>query len=127
VELIRTLIFQQVRNVLMNKTFHEVLDHDTGRAWRWPGLPWHAAGFMGYIVNGVFGLRYDTHGLHLHPCVPREFDGAILSTLRYRDADYVLEMHGSGTECTVYLDGQPLTGPFGQALTGQHKVDIYAK
>lgn len=39
--------------MLLNKSFHEVMDVDTGRAWRWPHLPWHAAGFIGFIVNGI--------------------------------------------------------------------------
>ena len=39
-EFLKKLIYAQVRNVLLNKSFHEVMDVDTGRAWRWPHLPW---------------------------------------------------------------------------------------
>ena len=55
-ELLRKLIFQQVRNVVVNKTFHEAVDYSTGRAWRWPGLTWHASAFLGYFMFGLLGM-----------------------------------------------------------------------
>ncbi|HJH85077.1 MAG: hypothetical protein ACLR5X_15410 [Oscillospiraceae bacterium] len=126
-ELLETLIFQQVRNVLLNKTFHEVMDADTGRAWRWPHLPWHAAGFIGFIVNGVFGLSYDAEGLRLHPCVPPAFDGAVLRGVRYRDCELEISISGSGVNTSVFLDGKPLSGPFGLDLRGSHTITIHAE
>ena len=38
---------------------HEVVDVDTGRAWRWPGQLWHAAGFISTILYGLLGISYD--------------------------------------------------------------------
>lgn len=125
-DFIRKLIFQQVRNVLLNKSFHEVMDYDTGRAWRWPHLPWHAAGFIGYIVNGVFGVRYDEKGLTIKPAIPQEFDGAVLSKLPYRKGRYTIQIHGSGNLCKIILDGNEVEQPFGINLEGCHQIDIYA-
>lgn len=126
-EFLRDLIFQQVRNVILNKSFHEVMDYDTGRAWRWPHLPWHAAGFIGFLVNGVFGISYGEEGLKLRPCVPAEFDGAVLRGLSYRKAQFLLKIEGHGTDCTVFLDGKPVEGAFGKELSGFHEIVILAK
>ena len=123
---IRKLIFGQVRNVLLHKSFHEVMDYDTGRAWRWPHLPWHAAGFIGYIVNGVFGIRYDGNGITMRPAVPPEFDGAILCGVPYRESRLTFEIHGSGNNCRFELDGQPLETLIDGKLKGLHKIDIFA-
>ena len=125
-EFIRDLIFQQVRNVLLNKSFHEVMDYDTGRAWRWPHLPWHAAGFIGFIMNGVLGIRYDENGLTMKPAVPEEFDGAQLTEWNYRKGQYTIWIHGYGTNCQIRLDDMPLEQPFGLDMEGRHRIDIYA-
>ena len=125
-EFLKKLIYAQVRNVLLNKSFHEVMDVDTGRAWRWPHLPWHAAGFIGFIVNGVFGIRYSEQGIQVHPCILDEFEGAVLDSVPYQNAKFVFEIHGHGDSYTVKLDGNPLEGFFGKEMTGEHKVDIYA-
>lgn len=125
-DLLRTLIFQQVRNVLLNKTFHEVMDNDTGRAWRWPGLSWHAAGFLGYFLHGVFGLRYGPDGLHFHPCVPTGFIGMKLKHFYYRGAELEIEIHEEAARPPVLMDGQPLSGAIAPDTKGLHKIDIGA-
>ena len=104
--LLEKLIFQQIRNGLMIKTFHEVIDNDTGRAWRWPGLPWHSAGFTGFIVYGIFGLEYNVDGLQFFPAVPEVFTNIKLKNLRYRDAVLDFEVQGWGTAFDLYLDDQ---------------------
>lgn len=124
--LLRTLIFQQVRNVMLNKTFHEVIDNETGRAWRWPGLPWHAAGFLGFFVYGVFGIRYNLEGLRFRPAVPKEFVGMKLRHFRYRSAEFDIELLSEGTELPVLSDGEPLKGVLGPEISGYHKIVIGA-
>lgn len=126
VEFLERLIFQQVRNVMMNRSFYEVTDHDTGRAWRWPHLPWHAAAFIGYIVNGVFGISYDEDGMDMEPLVPAAFKDASLENLRYRGACYDIQIHGSGTCKKLLLDGKVHRGRIAPDLKGRHKIDIYA-
>ncbi len=112
--------------MLLNKSFHEVMDVDTGRAWRWPHLPWHAAGFIGFIVNGIFGIRYSEQGIQIHPCILNEFEGAVLDSVPYQNAKFVFEIHGHGDSYTVKMDGNLVEGSFGKEMTGEHKVDIYA-
>ncbi len=126
-DLLRTLIFQQVRNVVLNKTFHEVIDNDTGRAWRWPGLPWHAAAFIGYFVYGIFGIRYDQQGIHFKPAVPFEFRNIKLDEFKYRQAVYTIEIRGHGTDFLFELDNEPFDGQVNPDMKGSHVVTIIAK
>lgn len=123
-DLLRTLIFQQIRNVVINKTFHEVIDNDTGRAWRWPGLPWHAAAFIGYIVYGIFGIRYDENGLSFKPMVPYEFRDLKLKKLKYKNAELDIEIVGAGVKFSFYLDGEPFLGYIDEKLKGHHKITL---
>lgn len=126
VDFLQRLIFGQVRNVLLNKSFHEVIDFDTGRAWRWPHLPWHAAAFIGYIVNSIFGIHYDKAGLYFTPLIPPIFEGSTLSDLRYRAASYDIYIHGAGKAYSIRLDGQEIKEAFGLDIQGKHRIDIYA-
>lgn len=125
IEFLERLIFQQVRNVMLNRSFYEVIDHDTGKAWRWPHLPWHAAAFIGYIVNGVFGLTYDESGLKVKPLIPKAFKDATLENVRYRNACFNIQIHDFGICCKIELDGKEKEGRMGTDLTGKHRIDIY--
>ncbi len=55
----------------MHKTFYEVVDVETGEAWRWPGQLWHAAGFISCIYFGLLGIQYDGKGMTVGP-VPQK-------------------------------------------------------
>ncbi len=122
-DLLETLVFQQIRNVLLNKTFHEVIDKETGRAWRWPGLPWHAAAFAGFVLYGFFGISYRQTGLYFRPAVPKIFRDMKLGGLRYRNAVLDFEISGSGTAFTMYLDGKVREEPhIGTDLVGKHVI-----
>ena len=51
-DLVWKLLMQQTRNAVMHKTFYEVVDVETGEAWRWPGQLWHAAGiYLLYLLR----------------------------------------------------------------------------
>jgi hypothetical protein len=127
-DLLEKLIFQQVRNGMLNKTFHEVIDNDTGRAWRWPGLPWHSAGFVGFILYGVFGISYDLDGLQFFPAVPKAFADSKLRNLHYKNAVLDFEIQGWGTAFDVYLDGEHLEKPvLPTDLKDHHTVRFVAK
>ena len=73
-ELIKKLLAQQIRVCLMNKTFYEVIDSETGTAWRWPGQLWNAAGFISLIFYGVFGMEYNEKGIGSTPAVPKQLE-----------------------------------------------------
>lgn len=106
--LLHQLIAQQIRVCLMNKTFYEVIDGDTGLAWRWPGQLWHAAGYLSLIYYGVMGMEYDIEGLRFHPAVPRELKHMKIERLPYRKSVLDIEIKGWGTRLKqMLLDGSP--------------------
>ena len=125
-ELLRKLIFQQVRNVVVNKTFHEAVDYSTGRAWRWPGLTWHASAFLGYFMFGLLGMSYEKEGLLISPCIPQEFSHMKLCNLRYRDAVFEIEICGSGNQFDIYVDDSK-TEFIDVAIKGRHRVMLCPK
>jgi len=108
-DLLFALIAQQVRNAVLNKTFYEVMDTDTGLAWRWPDQTWHAAGFLSMLLYGVFGIRYDREGLTIAPFVPRQLYGIRMSGLHYREATVDVVTEGWGRCVELLVNGQPLT------------------
>lgn len=124
--LVHRLIAQQVRTVVLNKTFYEVTDARDGKSWRWPGQLWHAAGFVSKVLSGVFGVRYDERGMTFVPAVAREFEGARLEGLRYRAATLDLEIQGFGTRCTLLVDGRPAER-LDAAISGRHDVILAMK
>lgn len=123
-ELLMKLIFQQVRSCIMNKTFYEVIDADTGRTWRWPGQLWHAAGFISYFTYGLLGICYDRTMMSFSPCVPKSFENFSLRGLYYGEAQFDIQVHGYGTAGEIRLNEKAVSGIPGN-LTGIHKIDIY--
>jgi hypothetical protein len=119
--LVHRLIGQQVRTAVLNKTFYEVTDARNGDSWRWPGQLWHAAGFVSMVLFGVFGVRYDEAGLRFTPAVAVEFDGTRLEGLRYGAAILDVVIRGSGTRCSVTIDGLPVDR-VDAGLAGRHSV-----
>ena len=125
-DLLLQLIAQQVRNCVMNKTFYEVIDYPTGRAWRWPGQLWQAAGFLSYFYLGVMGMEYDEEGLYFTPAVPALLAGLRIENLHYRKATFTIEAHGWGTQCTVKLDGT-VVGHIPANVEGRHRIELFMK
>lgn len=122
-DLLMRLIAQQVRNCVMNKTFYEVIDYKTGRAWRWPGQLWQAAGFISYFYFGVLGLEYGECGLTLTPAVPKLFSNLRIESFRYRKATLDFIVHGWGTQGTVKLDGTAIDC-IPADIEGKHTVEV---
>lgn len=123
-DLLLRLIVQQVRNCLMNKTFYEVIDFHTGRAWRWPGQLWHAAGFLSYFYLGVLGLEYDERGLYFSPAVPELLSGVRIENFSYRKASLNIVVHGWGTHYALMLDGTA-TDHISAHIEGSHLVELF--
>jgi hypothetical protein len=120
-ELLQRLIGQQVRTVVLNKTFYEVTDARSGASWRWPGQLWHAAGFASLVLFGVLGIHYDLDGMTFGPAVPAAFAGLRLAGLRYRAATLDVEVRGHGTRCEMMLDGRRVDR-VDPGTTGRHAV-----
>lgn len=124
-DLLEAMIGQQVRNAVTMKTFYEVIDYKSGRAWRWPGQLWQAAGFLSYFYLGVLGMEYDERGLTLHPAVPRSLADLEISNFHYRKAALDIKVKGWGTRGSVFLDGKPVQ-ILPASLEGRHRVEIRA-
>ena len=124
-ELIRRLLAQQIRVCLMNKTFYEVIDADSGIAWRWPGQLWNAAGFVSLILYGVFGIEYNTKGMYFHPAVSKELAGVSLRNLSYRRMTLDIRIYGWGATLEkLEIDGRP-AGYVDGSMEGRHEVVLY--
>lgn len=119
-ELLWKLLMQQVRNAIMNKTFYEVIDVTTGRAWRWPGQLWHAAGFVSCIYYGLLGIRYDEKGLVIRPIRQPYLKEITLKGLRFGKGTYDIWVNPRGNR--LYLDNQPVECIL-QNLTGFHRLE----
>lgn len=119
-ELVWQLLMQQVRNAIMNKTFYEVVDTETGRAWRWPGQLWHAAGFISCICYGLLGIRYDEYGMRIQPVSQKYVSCIRLKELKFGNGVYDIRIDSSGKK--LYLDGKAaeLVTP---ALSGHHRLE----
>lgn len=122
-DLVHQLISQQVRSCIMNKTFYEVIDADTGISWRWPGQLWHAAGFVSLLFYGLFGISYDEEGMHFSPAVSRELANSRLSNLHYGRAILDIEVYGHGTCCQTVLDGNPCE-KIPPNIEGKHIINL---
>lgn len=120
-ELIWKLIMQQVRNVIFNKTFYEVIDLESGRAWRWPGQLWHAAGFISTIYFGILGISYDINGMYMKPVRQKNIKEICLKNLRFGMGIYDITSCGNGDQ--IYLDGCAVDY-IPADLEGRHEVLI---
>jgi hypothetical protein len=122
-DILQQLIGQQVRNAVMNKTFFEVIDYKSGRAWRWPGQLWQATGFLSYFYFGVLGMEYNIDGLTLYPAVPESLANIEISNFRYRESILNIVVKGWGTNGVVNLDGVRVT-KIPTDLQGNHLIEI---
>ena len=122
-DILQQLIGQQVRNAVMNKTFFEVIDYKTGRAWRWPGQLWQATSFLSYFYFGVLGMEYTLDGLTFFPAVHETLANMEISNFRYRAATLNIVVKGWGTSGYVKLDGNRIA-KIPTDLQGTHLVEI---
>jgi hypothetical protein len=122
-DILQQMIGQQVRNAVMNKTFYEVIDCESGRAWRWPGQLWQAAGFLSYFYNGVLGMEFTQNGLTLNAAVPESLAGMEIMNFSYRKATLDIQVTGWGTAGKVYLDGKRVE-IIPADLVGRHSVEL---
>lgn len=105
VDLVMILLSQQVRNSLLHKTIHEVIDTDTGRSDRWPGQLWHAAGALSCYFYGLFGIHYNENGMTFTPAIPKELENITMKGLRYRNGVFHIKTQGIGILEEMLVDG----------------------
>lgn len=125
VVLVKKLLAQQMRACLINKTFYEVIDADTGKAWRWPGQLWNSAGFISLIIYGVFGLEYTEAGMYFHPAVPEDLRNISLTGLPFWGMILNIRVCGWGACLNdMKLDGKSRRY-VDHCLSGAHDVVLY--
>lgn len=121
-EFLSAIIFQHIRSSVLTRDFHECIDADTGRIWSWPGLAWHAAGFLGYLVSALFGIVYDEGGMKIAPAIPEQFADIGIGNLRYRDMMLNIQVNGWGKKYICRIDGKMSDGFISASLQGIHNV-----
>ena len=121
---LRELLATNIRTAAMHKTFYEVVDWKTGKAWRYPGQLWHAMGYVSMIYFGVLGLQYDENGIAFpNACVPEPLEDLTVGGFKYRDANLRISVKGWGVYDGLRLDGKPVE-KIPATLAGDHMVEI---
>ena len=118
------LMFQQIRNCIINKTFYEVIDAESGLAWRWPAQLWHAAGFISILYYGILGISCDEKGMTFSPMLKKEWVGTKIGNLKYGKAVLQICFSGSGFFKEMQLDGIKVDR-IPRNLQGEHQVEIF--
>jgi len=87
---------------------------------------WSAAGYLGLVLKGLFGLHAEPDGLIVSPVVPRAFAGGVsLLGLRYREARLDINVTGSGTNVVSFtLDGKSAINFVPATLEGRHNISV---
>lgn len=88
---------------------------------------WSLSGSIALVYKVLFGLQYQTDGLHFSPMVPQAMAGTRkLENLKYRNSTLDIELVGSGNKiASFFVDGVPQNQHFlSSTLTGNHKVVI---
>lgn len=125
-ELLVTLIAQQIRNAVFNKTFYEVYNADDGRAWRWPAQTWNAIGYISLLLSGVFGLKKDIEGIWFEGFIPTVLSGIRIFNLRYVNMCLDVSSEGEGKIVKMTLNGVEVKKIFWN-LQGHHKVKLICR
>lgn len=125
-ELLVTLIAQQIRNAVFNKTFYEVYNADDGRAWRWPAQTWNAIGYISLLLSGVFGLKKDIEGIWFEGFIPTVLSEIRIFNLRYVNMCLDVSSEGEGKIVKMTLDGVEARKIFWN-LQGHHKVKLICR
>ncbi|MDO4276048.1 MAG: hypothetical protein Q4D16_20455 [Eubacteriales bacterium] len=122
-DIVYTLLYQQIRSCVMNKTFYEVIDSESGVAWRWPAQLWHAAGFISLIFYGILGISYDEKGMRIKPFLRKEFQGLYIRNFRYGGGLFEIITEGFGGFREMLLDNE-ITEVIPRGLGGKHQLRI---
>lgn len=88
---------------------------------------WSLSGQLATVYNILFGISYESSGLHFKPCVPKTFGtGHRLKNFKYREAVLDIELIGYGHAIKLLeLDGKEISGALISAeLSGNHTVRI---
>ena len=69
---------------------------------------WSATGYIGAVVNGIFGIRTLEDGVELKPCVPENLKNSCLSGLRIQGTSISITIENWGSRVSsILVNGQP--------------------
>jgi hypothetical protein len=119
------LLASVIRTAAIHKTFQEVVDWNTGKAWRYPGQLWNAMGYVSMIFYGILGMEYDESGIRFsNACVPKPLANISIEHFKYRRAQLNIKVNGWGVFERLEQDGRPV-GSIDPQLSGKHRIEIF--
>jgi hypothetical protein len=119
------LLASVIRTATIHKTFQEVVDWPTGKAWRYPGQLWNAMGYISMVYFGVLGMECDEQGVRFpNACVPKPLANMSIDNFKYRDATLSIRVNGWGTFKRLEQDGAPVRS-IDPTVRGKHRVEIF--
>lgn len=113
-----------LRDAAMNKTFMELIGGDAGHGNRYPGQLWHALGWVSIIYYAMLGMEYDESGLRFdHPCVPEPLKDMRISSFRYREGVFDIQVKGFGSHGDLRMDGSSVD-VIPTDISGHHTLEL---
>ncbi|HMB02063.1 MAG TPA: amylo-alpha-1,6-glucosidase [Spirochaetota bacterium] len=87
---------------------------------------WSATAYISLVIQGLFGCRFTGKGLFFSPCVPEKYSNAVVSGLKYREAELTIAVEGYGKQIkAIKIDNrQAEKACFPADITGRHSVQI---
>lgn len=120
-ELVKLLLLSQKTD-----TFKEFYFPEDGRPDGSSDQLWSASGFLGMVLHGLLGMRFEEDGIRFAPLVPDAFSQISVKDLHYRKSILDIKIFGHGTRVATFkLDGVQVEKPFFDAkLSGRHEIEL---
>jgi glycogen debranching enzyme len=121
-------LFNLAKNAERDMHFAEIYHPDSGRPYGgmqesadrgiilWKATSrqtWAATAYIRMVLLGLAGMRFETDGLRILPCIPATIDQVELRNVKYGRMRLDLTLRGSGkkiVQCSV--NGRPVDDPF---------------
>lgn len=99
-------------------------DGCTGHLWHsCVDQTWSATGYIGAVLQGVFGIEPEEEALRLRPCVPERLADSAVFGLKLRGRTLDIQLHGHGTAIErMTLDGVSVQNPIPYGTPGTTQV-----
>ena len=93
-------------------TFAEFYEVNGTHLWERRRQLWSSAGFLGMILQGLFGIQMEPEGLRFRPIKPPQLVDQVitLTNLTYREAVLTIQVYGHGAVIKYFqINGEPKT------------------
>lgn len=86
---------------------------------------WSCTGFTAMVYRIIAGMSLEPDGIRFSPCVPAYFSGdKTLSSLKYRNADVTVNIHGTGNNITRFAINDSVTDSYFLPADTEGKVVV---